>query len=311
MINFRYHVVSIVAIFLALATGVALGSGPLRSTLSDGLAGQASRDRQTVEEQRVQLARSQQLNDFNQSFINGVDDRLLPGVLNRTGVTLFTLPGAPNSAVDGVVEDLETAGAVVVGEVAVSSALLDPVNRTTAENLATDVLRGIDGLPNIEAAGSYEVVGYAMAQGLLAATPIGAANDPASQQIQGAFEGAGYLSYDGGVRRRGGLALIVAGEPDPDADPAQAEVLTAMLDSMDFLSAGVVLVGPLESSQEGGYLQTLRDSDVADRVSTVDVVDQAAGQAVTVMALVEQAAKGAGHYGIGQGADQVMPGPAE
>ncbi|MGZ5402968.1 MAG: copper transporter, partial [Aeromicrobium sp.] len=29
MINFRYHLVSIAAIFLALAAGVALGSGPL------------------------------------------------------------------------------------------------------------------------------------------------------------------------------------------------------------------------------------------------------------------------------------------
>jgi len=307
MIDFRYHVVSIVAIFLALATGVALGSGPLGSKLSDGLAGQASRDRETVEQQREQLARGEQVEEFNQAFVDGVDSRLLPGLLNGTGVTVFTLPGAANSAVDGVIEDLQAAGAIVVGEVSMSSALLDPANRTTAQTLATDVLRGVDGVPSVEAAGSYQIVGYAMAQGLLAAAPLGAIQNPEAQEIQGAFEGAGYLSYEGGLRRRGGLAVVVAGETDPQSDPAQTEVLTAIIDSMDSLSAGVVLAGPLESAQEGGFLRALRDSDVADRVSSVDVVDQAAGQVVTVMALAEQVAKGSGHYGIGPGADQVMP----
>ena len=32
MINFRYHIVSIVSVFLALAIGVALGGGPLKGT---------------------------------------------------------------------------------------------------------------------------------------------------------------------------------------------------------------------------------------------------------------------------------------
>ena len=31
MINFRYHVVSIIGIFIALAVGVVLGAGPLQS----------------------------------------------------------------------------------------------------------------------------------------------------------------------------------------------------------------------------------------------------------------------------------------
>jgi len=37
MINFRYHVVSIIGIFIALAVGVVLGAGPLQRTINTGM----------------------------------------------------------------------------------------------------------------------------------------------------------------------------------------------------------------------------------------------------------------------------------
>jgi len=41
MIDFRYHIVSIVAVFLALALGLFLGSTTLQSTVTDNLSKQA------------------------------------------------------------------------------------------------------------------------------------------------------------------------------------------------------------------------------------------------------------------------------
>ena len=32
MIDFRYHLVSLISVFLALAVGIALGAGPLKET---------------------------------------------------------------------------------------------------------------------------------------------------------------------------------------------------------------------------------------------------------------------------------------
>ena len=55
MIDFRYHVISIVAIFLALATGIALGAGPLGDEFDQQLANQAQQDRQDKEDLRDQL----------------------------------------------------------------------------------------------------------------------------------------------------------------------------------------------------------------------------------------------------------------
>ena len=40
MIDFRYHIVSLISVFLALAVGIALGAGPLKETIGDTLTGQ-------------------------------------------------------------------------------------------------------------------------------------------------------------------------------------------------------------------------------------------------------------------------------
>lgn len=189
-----------------------------------------------------------------------------------------------------------------------ASALLDPANRTTAENLATQVLEGVEGVPTVAEAGSYEVVGYALAQGLLATALAGTPVDGKSQEIQSAFVGADYVTYEGGeVARRGGLAVVVAGAPRNDAVAEQGEVLAAMLDSMDSLSGGVVLAGTMETSHAPGYVSGLLDSGAANHVSTVDMVDSVAGRIVTALALAEQAGQSSGHYGAGDGADDVLP----
>ena len=47
VIDFRYHIVSIVAIFFALGAGVVLGAGPLKGTGADVVQAQAEQDRAT------------------------------------------------------------------------------------------------------------------------------------------------------------------------------------------------------------------------------------------------------------------------
>lgn len=46
MIDFRYHLVSLVAVFLALAVGIILGAGPLADPIGDTLTGQVDKLRE-------------------------------------------------------------------------------------------------------------------------------------------------------------------------------------------------------------------------------------------------------------------------
>ena len=39
MVDFRYHLVSLIAVFLALACGIVLGAGPLREAIGDTVSG--------------------------------------------------------------------------------------------------------------------------------------------------------------------------------------------------------------------------------------------------------------------------------
>ena len=49
MIDFRYHLVSLVAVFIALAVGIALGAGPLREGISSTLESEVAQLREASE----------------------------------------------------------------------------------------------------------------------------------------------------------------------------------------------------------------------------------------------------------------------
>ena len=68
MIDFRYHLVSLISVFLALAVGIVLGAGPLRENLGDQLAGQVEQLRTEKDQLRTQsdelATRNDQLGSF-------------------------------------------------------------------------------------------------------------------------------------------------------------------------------------------------------------------------------------------------------
>ena len=55
MIDFRYHIVSLISVFLALAVGIALGAGPLEETIGDTLTGQVEVLREEKDALRAEL----------------------------------------------------------------------------------------------------------------------------------------------------------------------------------------------------------------------------------------------------------------
>ena len=125
MINFRYHVVSIVAVFLALAIGIVLGSTELQGD-------HHRRAREDVEQPENQLdatqrqdgALQQQVN-ADQAFAQATEPRLLSGLLAGQRVVSSTAPGAPGAVVTASPSALRLAGATVTGQVNLQPKLLD------------------------------------------------------------------------------------------------------------------------------------------------------------------------------------------
>ena len=58
------------------------------------------------------------------------------------------------------------------------------------------------------------------------------------------------------------------------------------------------------------FVGPIRDDDaLSDRVSTVDDLESFAGWAGVVLALEDLASGQLGHYGVGDGADRLLPAP--
>ena len=309
MIDFRYHVISIVAIFLALATGIALGAGPLGKEFDQQLANQARQDREAKEDLRDQLDQTNQVMEFEGDFAQDLAPQLTNNRLANRTVAVFVLPDADEDTVGGVTSRIEGAGATITATIEIQDSLMDPAERQTAEGIATEVLKGVQGLPDTEGAQSYQLVGYSLARGYLATSEEGAPVDQVAASIDGAFGdgGAGYLNVDGDLTQRANLAVVIAGPPSEDPQVGQGELLAIMVQAMDTLSGGVVVAGPIAAAGDDGYITAVRDSTASDTVSTVDVADRPAGQIVTVLALDQQAEGSVGQYGAADSADDVMP----
>jgi len=306
VIDFRYHLVSIVAIFLALATGIALGAGPLQDPLSAGLADRAEQDRQDVEQLRSELSQTQDRISFGDAYAAETAGVVVGSALAGRTVGIVSLPGSDPGDVRGLRGQVEAGGGEVVSTVRVTDTLLDPANRQLAEGLARQVLDGVKDVTAPAGATSYELVGAAVARAFLTRDEQQVDNDAGS--IAAALAEADFLTVDGSVDRRAQLALVVSGDPAADAPAGQAEVAAEVVSGLDTGSAGAVVAGTAASAS-GGIVQAVRESEAGTAVSSVDAVDLAAGRVVTVLAMAEQLSGGVGHYGQVDAEDGAVPEP--
>jgi len=306
VITFRYHVVSLVAVLLALAAGIVLGSGPLQGQVSDRLTSRAGQDGQRTAA-RTQQQDAQAVSDFQNAFAATAAEQLVPQVLDRRTVLLVTLPGADGETVDAARQQVVDAGATVTGVVEVREKLLDPAERQLAEGVSQQVLDQASGSPALAGLTSYGLVGTAIGRAFLTARPIGDTVDGAARTISTSFAEAGFLTEGDPLQRRASLALVIVGTVDATPIAGQAELFAQVVQGMDAVAAGVVVAGPPSAGDPGGLLAAVREGEAAATVSTVDTVEVAAGRIVAVLALAEQAAGRSGHYGTTNAADGAVP----
>ncbi len=310
MIDFRYHIVSIVAIFLALATGVALGAGPLKGTVDQSYISQAERDRQDKQNLRAQITTMQNIDDFHNAFVTDVAASLLAGRLQGRSVCLVALPGADKSTVDAARTSLTQAGARVSPTVSLSDALLDSQNKTLADSLASQLRQGISGIDATNDAGTYDLVGAILARALVTTAAGGVPADDSARNILSGFAGADLLSTDGDLARRCSLTEVVTGNANgPDeALGASDTIVLSIVRALDSASDGAVVAGPPAAALDGGVVAALRaDGATSSEVSTIDVADEPSGAIAAVYALAEQSQGKSGQYGAVGTTDGPLP----
>jgi hypothetical protein len=311
VIDFRYHLVSIVSIFLALAVGILLGAGPLQEDLGKTLSNQVSTLRKEKDVLRTQLEQAQARVDASDKFVTAVTPALTRSRLGGRSAVVVTLPGTDASLVTGVTKALTSSGATISGTVEVQDAWTDPSKRSFNDQLVAS-LAPLVGLT--EVSGSLQSRMGALLARALVVDRVSDADRPsasATQALTGLKE-AGLATFAGDGPAPATLAVVVAPAPDEKSttDQRQADLTgwVALVRQLDEASNGAVVVGDDQGSTSGGLVRAVRADDAtAAKVSTVDDIGAAMGRIALVYALRQQMAGEAGQYGVDGGASALLP----
>jgi hypothetical protein len=310
VIDFRYHLVSIIAIFFALATGIILGAGPLDEQVDETLVDQIPQLREENQQLRDQIVAMEADLAFEETFIEGVAPTLVDGRLSDRQVALVVLPGADEEQVAAVRAQLEASGASISATATVAPTWSDPDSEPALDAIAAELVTSGTTLPS-------EGTGYDRGAAVLAGALLRPADTPSVDAdadqltaVATAYGEAGVASVEvaEGEDPQATLAVVVAGPPPEDDVERRTGTWTSLVSALDAAGDGSVLGGPPAAAGEGGVITVVReDQELAAAVSTVDSVDLNSGRVTVVFAAVEQEEGGSGQYGRVGTTDGAVP----
>lgn len=305
MIDFRYHLVSIIAIFFALAAGIALGAGPLNDDVDDVVSGQVNDLREENQDLRSQLSSLDDQVDFAASYSSATGPELVRGRLNDREVLLVQLPGAEQESLQQTQETIERAGGAVASVLQIKASWSQPESNAVLETLASQLVTSGTTLPD-------DADGYARGAAVLADALMGDVNQAQRDAVIDAYGEAGLVSVSEPLTSPVRLAVLVTGgsfeSDDPDALDRELDAQLTLVSAFGDAGNGTVLAGPYSSVSDGGLIERMRaDGSVTQVTSSVDVLNSAPGQVATVLALEEQMDGGVGQYGAAPDVDGPVP----
>ena len=319
MIDFRYHLVSLISVFLALAVGIVLGAGPLRENLGSQLTGQVEQLRTERDELRTAHDELALRTDELTGYIQQTGPQLVAGTLEGESVAVISDGDSLSPALDQVASLLRAAGAEEQLSIRLDPRLWDPA----AEEARTEALASLREIsPGLVADAESTATS---SSGRLAVLVARLATDPAAspadrEAMWEVLSGQGLVAVDGD-RSASVDALIVAatapGEHVVRADDAAASAARALLlqDVQTGLLArlaeaqvpSVIAASTPGNDDSAGMLRTARGDARFAALSTTDRLQEADGPVLAVLALVEQTRGGEGSYGTASDARSRVP----
>lgn len=293
MITLRHHVLTIVAVFLALAAGIVLGGGPLSEVGPSVAAAGNDKDAAPADDRAGA--------DYSNAFLTAIGPPVLGGRLTDRPVALVTVPGADEQLVTALSEAVTSAGGTISARYSLGDDLVDPGQKSLVDTLGSQLLtQQGDAVP--ADASTYDRMGQLLGLALATKEAEGEDVNGKSRAIIDAITGAGLMEKPGEVDRRAPLVLLVLGE-DADDEGADA-VLAGIAEGLAAQATGVVVAGTLEDGS--GQLARLRADPAATSVASVDGIDTVAGRVATVITLQRSLTTAGGSFGA-SGADGPVP----
>jgi hypothetical protein len=315
VISLRYHIVSLVAVFLALALGIVVGSTVLQEGTVSVLRATSERVRKESDEnsrRNVELAKQ---NGDLQRFGASVLPQLVQDRLKGRSVVLVDTDKVDSGLRDGVRKVLEDAGAEVDGQITFADdrlALGADADRTAMARLLAvdaadpDVLRGelvkklaarlatSTALPQQDGQRASDMLTGLQDADFLAdlklSRPLAAGTDP--------------------FPRQGSIFVLLGPAAAATTALAPNAFLVPLADQVSTQTGGPIAGGEAAAvPKQTSWILALRDNRaVSRRVSGIDSVDTVHGQLALVEALQGSLQQlPAGQYGTKDGASGLLP----
>lgn len=305
MINFRFHLISLIAVFLALAVGVVMGYGVLGQPTVDTLQSrvdtvEARADRIRGENDRL---RSEQTR--LESLLRDLDEFAVTSRLTDDTVLPVAVRGVDSGRLAETVQLARVAGADAPGIVW----LEDRWNLESDDDVLE--LATIVGSTSASRAGVREDAARALADRIIVGPPTGRAD------VLTELDDAGFLS----VQEVDGVAVDPA---DLGGDSSRVLIVGGNATDVPFAHSALPLAAALAESGRlvavaedwravdqgpgrGETLGEIRRGVLNDQVATYDSFDTVDGPLLAVLVLGELGQGIIGHYGSGSGADRAAP----
>jgi hypothetical protein len=272
--DFRYHALSLVAVFLALGIGIVLGA-----SLGDSVVSEANKDvraslRGDVEQARADARVAQQAVSNRDAFISATFERLAGGRLRGERVAIVSSGDVPEEVESSVRDAVDDAGGSI-----------DSVSKFDADPNLTAIGDAIGG--RFKALGTAGGAPRPLARRVGRALVRGA---PPAEKLEDAFPG----SFSGDFR---GADAVVYYRGDADRDDRSERFEAALVEGLRDARAPVV--GVERSEEDPSQIPFYVDAGL----STVDNVDQPAGRVALVLVL----AGAGGNFGFKDSADAPLP----
>jgi hypothetical protein len=313
VISLRYHVISIAAVFLALAVGVVLGSTTLSRSLLSGLSSDNDElVKQVTDLENLRNAQNARLADAD-SFATQVGPMAVRGQLDQRTVVLVTTADADPADRDALKTLIGNAGARVTGELQLTADFSNPEKADQVKDIVTRLLPAGVQLPTASDPGT-------LAGGLLGPLLLISKTDNKAQaspdETAAAFSGlteGGFIKASPGIQPAQLAVVLTGGAAEGDGAGDRAATIARFATQVDRSGAGAVLAGSDGSAGGTGPVGVVRaDTAATSILSTVDNVGTPGGRVVTVLALHEELDGKSGRYGSAGNAEAPAPGaPAE
>ena len=310
MVNFRFHLVSLIAVFLALGLGILTGSAVVNQATVQTIRREIKDVRAEVN--NLRSVNGQLKDDLNRSnaFLADSAAYAVEGRLLAVPVAVLAERGVSGGTVNDTIGLVRAAGAVAPAIVWLESKWkLENDRDVQALRDATDLLGGANSVRQR----ALDALALRLTSPPVAPVP----GEPPRPDLLQRLSDAGFISIDPGnadmttFPPTPARALLITGtQSDFAGTDLTVETAQALVNANAPTVAGEVYVQQdgSDAPKRGDAVAKVRTKDtLASVVSTVDDLELVQGRVAAVLALQDLGAGTVGHYGYGDGASSSLP----